>query len=157
MRNLSLTRSRPASAMRRRSAGSFRSSRVRFAASSTLVTRNPDTPSSIWITIPPTFPATTGTPFQSASATTRPNRSRLAELHVLVLERQRVDRRRLDQHPLLEVRAHELGHRPDGGVVLLDEGPEKRPHRLIRGREIDVATPHPPAATRILREVAQCD
>ena len=41
--------------------------------------------------------------------------------------------------------------------MLLDEGPEERPDRLMRGREIDVAAPHPRGATRILREMAQCD
>src|SRR5262249_3955323 len=50
---------------------------MRAAASSTEETRNPFPPSSIWCRMRPTFPPITGLPFHIASATVKPNPSRI--------------------------------------------------------------------------------
>src|SRR5438132_4687138 len=77
--------------------------------------------------------------------------ARLIDRHVLVLHREGIDRRRLDEHLLLQIGPHELRHRPDGGVVLLHERPQEFPHRLVRSGEVDVAAPDPAGALRLLR------
>ena len=81
--------------------------------------------------------------------------ARFVDRHVAVLFGEGVDRRRLDEHLLLQVGSHEPRHRPDRRVMLLHERFEERPHRLVRGREVDVTAPHPPGAVRILCEVTE--
>ena len=67
---------------------------------------------------------------------------RVGELEVL--HRQRIDaRRQMPDVVHRERRGHELRHRPDRRVVLLDEGPVEVPHRRVRVGEIDVAAPDP--------------
>ena len=71
----------------------------------------------------------------------------LGDRHLAVLHGERVDRRRLNEDaPHAKTRPDELGHGPDRRVVLVDVRTQERPHRLVCGREVNMAAPDPPGA-----------